>query len=178
MKIIKKSLVVLLLIGSISIISCGDDDSSDDDPAPYVKFSGGSYGANEWSVGLSDYADGVPAGSDMFGFGGNGFNAIALKMAIYSGSFAKNSTDHVYIYTMNFAKIKHTGGSCVIGMRVNSGSQITLTSATREVELTEVTDSYVKGTFKGLTPSSEMITGSFLFKRAQPGDYPLLDPLN
>ena len=180
MKIIKKSLVVLLLIGSISIISCGDDsDDSASDPDPYVKFSGtGGYGSNEWSIGFIDYTEAplTPVGSMRYGK----FNAICLNTMNTLGTFSTNhnSMDHVCISTTGISKGNYPSANCKIWMRVNgkeASNQFQLN--TQSVELTEVTGNYVKGTFRGKTPSAVEIEGSFVFKRT-PDDtsWPFTDP--
>ena len=158
MKIVKRIFLVLLLISSMCIISCGGG-GSDDDPKPYVEFSGGDWGDNEWILGFTDPGyDEVPIGC----YAEYWFEGIALNATRAMSGFSKNSVDHIYIETTGIEKRTYVHYESQVLIRVNSGSQIELNDTS--VVLSKVTNNYVKGTFTGVT-SGKTIKGSFVFKR-------------
>ena len=173
MKIIKKSLVVLLLIGSISIISCGDDSSSDDDPDPYIKFSGGSYGSNEWTQGLSNYGDGEPvcATENI-----QGFYCIALRLKTDTTTYKSNKDlhDHIFIHIAGGSAHTYPQSDCDIKIRFDGKQNTEVSLTSRKVVVTKVNNNYIEGTFEGTTPSPEStpLTGSFVFKRKATDSWP------
>ena len=182
MKIIKRFLVLLLLIGGIFLISCGGGGGEDGDPEPYIRFSGSGYGDNEWIVGLSDYAGGVPAGAcKANGYGQpTNFNGIGLSTSIDITNFNRQTKDHIYIATSSVNERLYVAGDSNIFMRINGkqGSVQFELDSSRTVKFTKVTDKYVEGVFQGKTPGGEnvLIEGSFVFKRTPDGTWPLSWP--
>ena len=165
MKIIKKYLVVFLLIGSISIISCGDD-SSDDDPDTYITIEkvDGSF-SKTYKAGFSDKTGGKP-----FSYtSGGGISYLAFPISINKSGYASGSTTRISIvYSNNIGAGTYNVASDALSIRVLYDSEVnggaTLSSpSTASLTVTEYGD-YNKGTFTFTGNDSVNYKGSFVVK--------------
>ena len=166
MKIVKMFFLMLVLIGSICLISCGGSSGDDSDPDPYASFENvnGSV-SDEWINGVTEFGD-VPFASYRAGIE---TTCVAFKTTNVASNLttksAKNNFDHIYIAFLGKTNGTYTGSNAWIEMRIsgqNSNTCFTLTN--HSVTIKKYTDGYIEGDYTGKDFNNNVVKGSFVFK--------------
>jgi hypothetical protein len=182
MKFYTKISAALILMGLFSFTACSDagsDSPAAAAPDPYVSFtcagddSGvGAYSSGgQWIEGVSDAGFGSEPICSWVGSTGY-FYGAGLKITKASGSFNKDTMDHVYIMTDDNKVKTFPGSNCVVQIRLTSGVAYQLTS--QSVTITHFGNDYVQGTFTGTDPNNGyIVNGSFVFTNVGDNNWPL-----
>ena len=173
-----KSLVLLLvLVCSISFVSCGSDSDSDE-PHTYIsyanvdgsksgEFTGGVTPQSE--VPLASYR---PSGSTFC----MAFRKTTSVIEINAAAKGRSDFDHIYM-SIDGDKEESTfsGSDVYIGIRIeglNSDKVDSLTSPS--VTITKYSNSYIEGIYSGEDCSGNAVTGSFVVKNFGDNKWPIL----
>jgi hypothetical protein len=161
----------------IGFTACGGGGSSDSPaaatPDPYVKFTVVGFSSSvEWIGGLSDTGLGSEPFSTLQGATTYG---IGCNTTVASGSFNKETMDHVIVVVEAGVTGTYTTGSCLVQIRLLSyNGNVSFKLNNPVVIVTHYGSDYVEGTFTGTVPTlGDTVNGSFLFTNVGINKWPL-----
>ena len=155
----------IIVLCSVSLISCGDSGGGDDDPDTYIKIEEVGGTSKTYKAGLSDKTSGKPFSYTT----GGSIDYLAFPTSIKTSDFDKNSTTRISIKYSNNKGVGTYSEAAPVSLsikvlydsEINGGSILSTNSG--ELIVTEYGD-YNEGTFTFTGDNTKSYTGSFVVK--------------